>query len=150
MVEIHHRPHTMCCLLDVPVIWGFRLMDPRHRQFPSAVKNRERSGPHHIALAMWVSGGEMTLALGTLPPHIRTGVLTAFRAVYQSEKCGGSLYYFPRDVSTIELSGDDALPGYRPRFSTRVILRATVVLFRKAKGTIIHSSEYVDFRFRHG
>ena len=33
----------------------------------SAVKKHDRSGPHHVALAMWVSNGQKFSALGTLP-----------------------------------------------------------------------------------
>ena len=38
----------------------------------SVVKKHELSGPHHVALAMWVSSGEISSALGTLLPHVRT------------------------------------------------------------------------------
>ena len=96
----------------------------------SAVKKHERSGRHHVALAMWVSDGQKSSAFGTLPPHVRDGVLTAFRAVYQGEKSGGSLRDFPEDLSMIELFGGNALSGYRSRFSTRGILAAIAVPFR--------------------
>ena len=79
----------------------------------SAVKKHERSGLHHVALAMWVSNGQKSSALGTLPPHVRDGVLTVFRALYQGEKSAGSLRDFPGDLSmSIELSGGNVLPGY--------------------------------------
>ena len=102
----------------------------------SAVKKHERSGPHRVALAMWVSGGEISSALGTPLPHVRTGVLPAFRAEYQSEKRAGSLWDFDGDLSMIELSCGDVFLVYRSRFSGRVILRAMVVPFRNAQGTI--------------
>ena len=107
----------------------------------SAVNKHERSGPHHIALAMWVSGGEMTSALGTLPPHVRTGVPKALRAVCQSEKLGGSLFDFVEDLSMIELCG--VLRGYRSQFFARVIGWAIAMPFCNAEGTIIQSSDYV-------
>ena len=108
-------PHPACSAQWAQGIPNFRA---------SAVKKHLRSGPPHFAMAMWVSGGQMTSALGSLPPHVRTGVLTAFWAVYQSEKRGGSLSNFPRDLSRIELSSGDVLPGYNLRFFARVILRA--------------------------
>ena len=109
----------------------------------SAVKKHERSGPHHVALAMWVSNGEKSSALGTLLPHIRDGVLMAFRAVYQGEKSGGSLRDFLGDLSMIELSGGNVLPGYRSRCSARGILAAIAVPFCNTQGTIIQSAEYL-------
>ena len=109
----------------------------------SAVKKHDRSGPHHVALAMWISNGEKSSALGTLPPHVRDGVLTAFRAVFQGEKSGGSLQDFPGDLTMIELSGGNVLPGYRSEFSARGILAAIAVPFRNTQGTIIQSAEYL-------
>ena len=96
----------------------------------SVVKKHERSGPHHVALAMWVSDGQKSSALGTLPLHVRDGVLTAFRAVYQGAKSGGSVRDFPGDLSMIELSGGIVLPGYHSRFSAHGILAAIAVPFR--------------------
>ena len=107
------------------------------------MKKHDRSGPHHVALAMWVSNGQKSFALGTLPPHVRDGVLTAFRAVYQGEKSEGSLRDFPGDLSMIELSGGNVLPGYRSRFSARGILAAIAVPFRNTQGAIIQSAEYL-------
>ena len=100
----------------------------------SAPKKHECSGPHHVALAMWVSNGQKSSALGTLPPLVRDEVLTAFRAVYQGEKSGGSLRDFPGDLSMIEISGGNVLPGYRSRFSARGILAAIAVPFQSAPG----------------
>ena len=109
----------------------------------SAVTKHERSGPHHVALAMWVSNGEKSCAFGTLPPHVRYGVVTAFRAVWQGEKSGGSLRDFPGDLSMIELSGGNVLPGYRSWFFARGILAAIAVPFRNTQGTIIQRAEYL-------
>ena len=109
----------------------------------SAVKKHDRSGPHHVALAMWLSNGEKSSALGTLPPHVRDGVLTAFQAVYQGEKSGGSLQDFPGDLTMIELSSGNVLPGYRSEFFARGILAAIAVPFCNTQGTIIQSAEYL-------
>ena len=83
------------------------------------------------------------LPLGTLPPHVRDGVLKAFRAVYQWEKSGGSLQDFPGDLTMIELSGGNVLPGYRSEFSAHGILAAIAVPFRNTQGTMIQSAEYL-------
>ena len=107
------------------------------------MKKHDRSGAHHVALAMWVSKGQKSSALGTLPPHVRDGVLTAFRAVYQGEKSGGSLQDFLGDLSMIELSGGNVLPGYRSRFSARGNLAAIAVPFRNTQGAIIQSAEFL-------
>ena len=92
---------------------------------------------------MWISNGEKSSALGTLPSQVRDGVLTAFRGVYQGEKSGGSLQDFCGDLTMIELSGGNVLPGYRSEFSARGILAAIAVPFRNTQGTIIQSAEYL-------
>ena len=107
-----------------------------------AVKKHERFGLHPVALDMWVSNGRKSSALRTLPPHVHDGVPTTFRAVYQGKKSGGSLRDFPGDLSMIELSGDNVLPGYRSRFSARGILADVAVPFRNTEGTIIPSAEF--------
>ena len=109
----------------------------------SAVKKHGRSGTHHVALAIWVSNGQKSFALRTLPPHVRDGASMAFRAVYQAEKSGDSLQDFPGDVSMIELSGGNVLPAYRSRFFASGILAAIAVPFRNTQGTIIQSAEYL-------
>ena len=81
--------------------------------------------------------------MGTLLPHVPNGVLTAFRAVYQGEKSGGSLRYFPGDLSMIQLSSGNVLPGYRSRLRARGILAAIAVPFRNTQGTIIQSAEHL-------
>ena len=52
-----------------------------------------------------------------------------FRAVYRSEKRGGTLADLPGDIFFVELSGSSVLPTYRSRFSARVILRAIIACF---------------------
>ena len=94
----------------------------------SAVKKHERTGPHHVALAMWVSNGQKSSALGTLPPR---GEERGFPAG------------FPGDLSMIELSGGNVLPGYSSWFSACGILAAIAVPFRNTQGTIIQSAEYL-------
>ena len=106
-----------------------------------ALKKHELFGPRNAALAMWVSGGKISSASGTLSPQVRMGVLTAFRGVYQGEKRAGHLADLPGDLSMVELSGGSVLPAYRLEFSARGILRAIALPFRNRQGTIILASE---------
>ena len=94
------------------------------------MKDHEKCGPHNIAQAMWMSNGQILSTLGTLPPHLRSGILTSFRAVYKSEKRNGELQDLPGDLSLVEISGRFIIPSHRTRDSAQEIPREVVAPFR--------------------
>ena len=107
------------------------------------MKDHEKCGPHNIAQAMWMSKGHISSALGTLPPHVHSGILTSFCAVYNSEKRNGALQDLPGHLSFVEISAGFVIPSHRTRDSAREILREVAAPFRAAQGTIIKGSRFL-------